>query len=278
MDTILRVAILLAALSVPPCNTGLCAVEIAGQDIRVSVNQDLTLKVLNNAGHCLWDGQHTVAPRVVIRGGDGKIRELPMASAADQSVSPFAEGPYQGYVIRLNSFADSDAVLELRDAKGRTALFKRRQKVRFLQDGVTSYQYEAWGDGDPFASLKCSPGVVADRYRHGHRHVVLISLRETKNRGDVTELNLERTIRGGFTEASEWFQTELNFKTHRVRVAVVFPRNRPFRRAILIQRSRGRSQVLGESNLSRLPDGRQVLAWERRNPPVGELFTLKWDW
>ena len=96
--------------------------------------------------------------------------------------------------------------------------------------------------------------------------------------GDVTELNLERTIRGGFTEASEWFQTELNFKTHRVRVAVVFPRNRPFRRAILIQRSRGRSQVLGESNLSRLPDGRQVLAWERRNPPVGELFTLKWDW
>ena len=102
-------------------------------------------------------------------------------------------GPYE--------ILDYDAVLELRDAKGRTALFKRRQKVRFLQDGVTSYQYEAWGDGDPFASLKCSPGVVADRYRHGHRHVVLISLRETKNRGDAAILNLVQMERGKLCRA-----------------------------------------------------------------------------
>jgi hypothetical protein len=180
--------------------------------------------------------------------------------------------------LGLYEILDYDAVLELRDAKGKTAVFKRRQKVRFLQNRITAYQYEAWGDGELFADLKCSPGVVADRYRHGLRHVVLISLRETKNRGDMAEFNIERTIKNGFTGSTEWFQTELNFRTHRVRVAVIFPRRRPCKRAILMQRSRNRTEVLGDANLSLLPDGRQMLAWEKAKPPVNELFTLKWTW
>lgn len=173
---------------------------------------------------------------------------------------------------------DYDAVLELKDTKGETAIFRRREKVKFLQDHVIAYQYEAWGEGELFADLKCSPGVVADRYRHGLRHVVLISLRETKDRGDVMEFNVERTIKGGFTKAEEWFQTELNFKTRHVRVAVVFPRKRPCTRGVLVERNRNRTRVLGEGNLSTLADGRQVLSWEETNPPLNELYTLKWSW
>jgi hypothetical protein len=178
----------------------------------------------------------------------------------------------------LYEILEYDAVLELKDARGETAVLRRREKVRFLQDHIVAYKYKAWGDGELFADLKCSPGVVADRYKHGLRHVVVISLRETKNRGDVVEFNIERAIKGGFTKAEEWFQTQLNFKTRHVRVAVVFPKKRPCTRAVLVERNRNRTRVLGEENLSLLPDGRQVLSWEETNPPVNELYTLKWSW
>jgi hypothetical protein len=40
---------------------------------------------------------------------------------------------------------DYDSTLELLDAKGKKAVFRRRQKVRFLQDHVIAFQDRAWG-------------------------------------------------------------------------------------------------------------------------------------
>ena len=62
---------------------------------------------------------------------------------------------------------DYDSVLELKDRRGRVAVLKRRQKVRFLRDNIIAYQDQAWGDGELFAEYKCSPGVAVDRYRDG---------------------------------------------------------------------------------------------------------------
>ena len=53
--------------------------------------------------------------------------------------------------------------------------------------------------GNPFAAYRCAPGKAVDRYREGHRWRVLISLRQTKNKGDVEEFFIEREIRDGFT-------------------------------------------------------------------------------
>lgn len=173
---------------------------------------------------------------------------------------------------------DYDSVLELKDAGGKVAVFKRREKVKFLQDNVIAYQDQAWGDGELFAEYKCSPGVPVDRYRLGFKHLVLISLRETKDRGDVVELNIERKVTDGFTKREEWLQTELNYKTRKVRIAVVFPRNRPCRRALMVERTKNRTTELDRSHFATLPKGRQMLAWEASNPPIHELFTLKWEW
>ena len=49
--------------------------------------------------------------------------------------------------------------------------------------------FEPQGDGDIFVDYKCSPGVLVDRWN------VLISLRETKNAGDVTNFYIERTVK-----------------------------------------------------------------------------------
>ena len=39
-------------------------------------------------------------------------------------------------------------ILEIHDKNGKNATFKKREKVRFLQDNVIAYQDQAWGDGE----------------------------------------------------------------------------------------------------------------------------------
>ena len=89
---------------------------------------------------------------------------------------------------------DYDSVLELQDPRVEVTVFKRRQKVKFLQDNIIAYQDYAWGDGNILADYKCSPGVPLDQYQDGFRYNILISLRETKNRGEVVDFNIERTV------------------------------------------------------------------------------------
>lgn len=171
-----------------------------------------------------------------------------------------------------------DAMLELLDSKGERAIFRKRQKVKFLQDNVIAFEDYAWGDGTTLADYKCSPGLVVDRYREGDRWNVLISLRETKNRGDVVEFYIERKVKGGFTRTEEWQQVELRRRTHHLQLKVIFPKGRPCKRAIVIQRSRNKVLVLGMELFRLLPDGRQLLAWETHHVNRYEVYTLKWNW
>jgi hypothetical protein len=173
---------------------------------------------------------------------------------------------------------DYDSVLEIQDPRGEVAVFKRRQKVRFLQDNIIAYQDFAWGDGNILADYRCSPGVPVDQYQDGYRHNILISLRETKNKGDVVDFNIERKVTGGFTKPNEWRQVMLEHKTRKLRIAVIFPKDRPCQRATLTERNINRTTALGEDHFNLLPDGRQMLSWETARPRLFELYTIKWRW
>ena len=168
--------------------------------------------------------------------------------------------------------------LELEDVRGKNAVFHKRERVRFLQDNIIAYQDQAWGDGDIFADYKCSPGVAVDRYRDGHRYRVLISLRETKNQGDVEEFRIERIIRDGFIKDVESFQTEINHLTHRLSLSVVFPRSRPPRRVTLTEQNAEHTIPLGPSHRLILPDGRQQIVWRTNQPRLYEAYILRWQW
>ena len=150
--------------------------------------------------------------------------------------------------------------------------------MRFLQDNIIAFQDYAWGDGEIFADYRCSPGVAVDRYQDGDRWNILISLRETKSRGDIIDFRLERTIQGGFTQHEEWYQAEIRHSTRRLRLAVIFPKERLCQRAILHERKHNRTQILGPEHLVQLPDGRQLLAWETTQVHHLEVYTLRWYW
>lgn len=171
-----------------------------------------------------------------------------------------------------------DSTLELLDPQGNTAIFHKYQQVRFLQDNVLAFEDYAWGDGDIFADYRCAPGVAVDRYQDGDRWNILISLRETKSRGDITDFHLKRTIRAGFTQHEEWCQAEIRHATRRLRMAILFPPERPCQRATLHERKRNRTQVLGPACYQRLADGRQLLAFETTHVRYLEMYTLRWTW
>lgn len=168
--------------------------------------------------------------------------------------------------------------LELKDTKGRKAVFSKQQRVRFLQNKIIAYHDKAWGDGEIFADYRCSPGEPVDRYQEGHRTHVLISLRETKNRGDVEEFNIVRTIKDGFTKPIEHFQIDIDHTTRRLSFSVVFPHKRPPKDVALIEQNAARTRPLGPEHRRTLPDGRVKVTWRTEKPRLFEGYILRWEW
>ncbi len=171
-----------------------------------------------------------------------------------------------------------DAALELLDKKGRQAVYKKYQKVRFLQNNIIAYQDQAWGDGDIFAEYKCSPGVAVDRYREGHRWRILISLRETKQRGDIEEFHIERRMRNSFMTHTEEWQTEVAHVTQHLTVKLIFPAERPPKQVWLAEQNTGQTIELGPQHMQQLADGRYQVAWRTAQPKLFEAYILRWKW
>jgi hypothetical protein len=170
------------------------------------------------------------------------------------------------------------AQLELLDPEGKHAIYHKRQQVRFLQDHVIAYQDTAWGDGDFMAAYQCSPGVAVDTYREGHKYNILISLRETKHAGDIEAFRIDRTIRGGFTRPIEDFQVEIDHRTRRCTMSVVFPVTRQPKKVSLIEQNSTRSLVLGPEQRNELADGRVEYTWSTDKPRLFEAYILRWEW
>jgi hypothetical protein len=171
-----------------------------------------------------------------------------------------------------------EATLELMDEKGEAASLTRHQVIRFLQDNVVAIHDHAWGEGEIFAEYHCQPGVPVDIYKDGSRYNILISLRETKNRGDVIDLWIERVIKDGFLADEEWLETEVDHLTEHVKLAVIFPHDRPCRRATITQRSTNETVALDGQHFSTMSDGRQRVSWQNKRPKLHDLYTLKWQW
>lgn len=171
-----------------------------------------------------------------------------------------------------------DSTLELLDSRGHKAVFKKQQRVKFLQDYINTFQDYAWGDGEIFAEYKCSPGIVVDRYQEGDRWNILISLHETKNCGDIEDFYIERRAENGFLKTEETLQTEVRHHTKRLKMRIIFPKKRRCQRALLLQRSRHHAIVLGPEHFTDFPDGRQLLTWETKKIRRFEIYTLQWRW
>ena len=178
----------------------------------------------------------------------------------------------------LYEVLEFESTLELQDVKGEHALVRKREKVRYLQNNIIAFQDQAWGDGKIMIDYKCAPGVPVDIYRPGQKTHILISLREVKHRDDVDEFNISWKIRKGFTRATEVWGTEISHKTRKLKVQIIFPKERPPLRVLLMGESTQKTTPLDTDTRVQLPDKRWMVVWETENPILNEGYVLKWDW
>ena len=189
---------------------------------------------------------------------------------ARQILSPNRQGLYE--------VLEYESTLELLDRKGKKATFKKRQKVRYLQDNIIAYMDQAWGDGEFLLDYRCSPGAAVDQYRFGHKTYILISLREVKQRGDTDEFYIERKIKNGFLRQQEQWETDISHPTRYVAIRLIIPMGRPPLRVALVENIRQKTTLVGDERQRQLPDGRWQVAWETDNPRLNERYVLKWEW
>ena len=179
-------------------------------------------------------------------------------------------GPYE--------ILDYEVTVELLDTKGKEAIFRKRQRVKFLQNSVIAFEDYVWGDGDILSDYRCTPGAVVDKYKEGDRWNILVSLRGTKSVGDTEQFHIEQRVRNTYLKAEEWLQTEIRRHTRRLVMNVIFPKARHCKRAVVVKRSANKTVELEAKNFDMLPDGRQLVSWATDHTRPYEIYTLKWQW
>jgi len=173
---------------------------------------------------------------------------------------------------------DYECEVELRDKNGKLAVIKKRERLRYLQDYITSYLDQTWGDGEILQGYRCSPGTPVDEFRLGHKTYKLISLREFRNRGDIDEFNIEWKMRNGFLKSTGFWGTAINHRTKKITVKVIFPKNKPPLQASIIESNLQRRRILGKDAQKLLPTGKSMIIWEKENPRLYENYVLRWEW
>ena len=174
-------------------------------------------------------------------------------------------------------YLEWDAVWEIKDPEGKKAEYIRNNTVRFLQPNVHTITDRIWGDGDTMKEYRCSLGVPADTFDYGSSKKVVISLRENKKRGSVERFSISRTILNGFTKSEEWIEEEPIYSAKKYTLRVIFPPERPCKRATLTRRGPYITQELGEKAFRILEDGRQELRVALKNVR-GDRIMLRWWW
>lgn len=182
-------------------------------------------------------------------------------------------GSRDGYKVLSNEIE-----LEIIDNKGEIAHYRKRKNVQFLQNNVHSYLDTVWGDGDVFVDYKCSQGKAVDFYEEGYRNRVLISLRETRQRGDKQEFYIQRTIKNGYTDEEGYLQTDITYRTKYLQMRVIFPDSRYPKIVQIIEKNRKKTVKLDREHFMVLPDGRYQIEWEKKNPRLHEGYIMSWKW
>jgi len=173
---------------------------------------------------------------------------------------------------------DYECRLELKDKSGHKATVHKREKIRYLQDYITSYQDQAWGDGEIFLNYRCSPGIPVDEFRLGHKTCKLISLREFRKKGDTDEFHIEWNMRRAFLKTTGFWGTGIRYRTKKVTVKIVFPKDRPPLSASITESNLQKTRILGKDVYKLLSNGRTMIIWENLNPRLYENYVLRWEW
>ena len=171
-----------------------------------------------------------------------------------------------------------ESTLEILDTDGKEAVFSKKEEVKFLQNNIIAFQDQAWGDGKILIDYQCSPGLPVDFYRFGHKTHILISIRDIMQKDGRAKFNIQWKIKNGFLKFDGFWATDINHFTQKMKINIIFPKDKPPIKVMMVEPNRKRSKELQKEILTQLPDKRWQVTWEKKNPRLHEHYILKWDW
>src|SRR3990172_9373757 len=129
--------------------------------------------------------------------------------------------------------------LEILDRERRVARFVRRQRVRFLEDGVSVFMDRVWGEGGLFAGY-AAPGLkMLEPIRTPKGYVLPLQLPRPFGKGDVLDIVTERRIIGAFCQPLAYWDTAMSAPTDLISIEVVTPPGTHVRRPEIVAPARG---------------------------------------
>lgn len=171
-----------------------------------------------------------------------------------------------------------EATLELKDKQGNRAVLTKRQKVRYLQNHIIAYQDQAWGDGEILLDYQCSPGIEVDRYRPAETTYILISLRDTKSKGDIDDFHIQWVAKNAFSRDREVWATRISHRTKSLKLQLILPSSRPPRKAKITERLSKRVYQLDSAAFVQLADKKWSVVWETNRVCVNQQYLFDWEW
>ncbi len=129
--------------------------------------------------------------------------------------------------------------VEILHPKTRSARFVRRQRIRFLEDGVSVFMDRVWGEGVLFAGY-AAPGLkMLEPIRTPKGYVLPLHMPRPFRKGDIFDIVTERRIIGAFYQPLAYWDTAMSAPTELVSIEVVVPPGAAVARPEIVAPARG---------------------------------------
>jgi hypothetical protein len=159
--------------------------------------------------------------------------------------------------------------LKILDADRITAVFTRRQRVRFLEDGVSVFFDRVWGEGVLFGGY-ATPGLdMLSPIRTFNGYVVPLGLPRRFRKGETFDLVTKRRIVGAFTPDHGYWETTLSKPADLIEITVVTPPGLTAGDPEIVAPPRGDIYATKKVNSVKLRVSR---------PAVDLPYRLRWSW
>ena len=166
--------------------------------------------------------------------------------------------------------------LELCDVRGRRAVIRRKQRVRFLSDEAGVVRDVIWGEGETLAGYRVEGAKKLSVRQEGSKKVVLLGLPANPAKGASVTLKTERIIRGGFRPDEGYLEVVVERPTRRLRLSVLFPRGRPPKHARV--ETSPPALAAHPVALRLTADGRTYATWPVVEPKHLVTYRVCWSW
>lgn len=159
--------------------------------------------------------------------------------------------------------------LKILDSDGNAAVFTRRQRVRFLEDGVSVLFDRIWGEGILVGSY-LAPGLsLMEPIRTPTGYVLPLGLPRRFRKGETFEIVSHRRIVGAFSESRGYWDTTMSKPTELIQITVVVPPGMPLSEPEVVAPPRGDIDVASRANSLKLRVAR---------PAMNGPYRLSWSW